>query len=137
MNVKYINPEDQSPQNQTSTEKGIKYESQSKITYFENLDTEVIVIDCHKLENILTTHLEDKASLTSWQLPLSFFTTFLIAYLTTDFKYEAKIANTLDGFLLCLMFLTFIWSCKQGYKAYKNAPKESLIEQIKRNCKSS
>lgn len=137
MNIKYISPENQNLENGTSKEKGIKYESQSKITYFENLDTEVIVIDCHKLDIILTSHLSEKASLSSWQLPLSFFITFLIAYLTTDFKYEEKISNTLDGFLLCLILLTFCWACRQAYVAWKNRTKEPLIEQIKKNCKSS
>lgn len=138
MNIKYVDPEEnQKTENGTSKEKGIKYESQPKITYFENLDTEVIVIDCHKLESILSNHLSEKASYNSWQLPLSFFITFLIAFLTTDFKYEENISNTLNGFLICLIFITFLWTCKQGYTAWKNSPKDTLIEQIKKNCKTS
>ncbi|MDH0030635.1 MULTISPECIES: hypothetical protein [unclassified Acinetobacter] len=136
MNVKYITPEESKQNNGTSTEKGIKYESQSKITYFEDLDTEVIVIDCHKLDNILTNHLSKRASLASWQLPLSFFITFFIAFLTTDFKYEDRISNTLDGILICLILMTLIWTVRQTFLAIKNRSKETLIEQIKKNCKS-
>lgn len=136
MNLKYTPPENSTNENDISTEKSIKYISQPKISYYENLDTEVIVIDSHKLENILTIHLNKTATSSSWQLPLSFFITFLIAFLTTNFKYEAKISHTLDGILICLIIITALWTIRQAYFAYQNRSTETLIEQIKKYCKS-
>lgn len=94
------------------------------LTYYPNLDQDVIIITSDRLTICLKDHLENISKKDKWLTPLSLFLTFIVVFLTSEFKAAFNIpATTWQAVFVISSIVSFVWFLR------------SLIESIK--CKSS
>ncbi len=102
-----------------------------------NTKSDLIEITEDKLENILLKHVSKLNKASSWLTPVSLFLTFLIIFLTADFKDFAGIEKSVwKAVFLFALIGSFIWTFKATINAIKFSKKASidyLIKEIKNN----
>lgn len=96
------------------------------------LDQDVVQITVDKLSLILHKHSKDIEKRKSWVAPLGVLLTFLISFLSTDFKDNIFKADTWKAIFVMSSAISAAWLIYESSAAYKSKSIEDLVEKIKK-----
>jgi hypothetical protein len=106
-----------------------------------NTKSALIEITGDKLENILLKHEKNLSKTTAWVTPISLFVTFLLVFLTADFKdFMAIDKATWKAVFLLALIISGIWTLYAIIEAFRHSKKSTidfLINEIKNEQKVS
>jgi uncharacterized membrane protein YesL len=104
---------------------------------YSNTQSDLIEITEDKLENILIKYLKDYRKTLEWTTPLGLCLSFLITFLTADFKDFFSIPKeTWCAIFYILLALSIVWTIYSAYSAIYNIKRAKigyLINKIKNN----
>lgn len=127
--------------NKNSTTISSNSEVSRKITRYQNIDENEIVITETKLENILMKYKEATSQGKDWKTPLSLIITIVLVLLTTEFNKRFLDIDSSAWQLLFYVILicAIIWLIISLYRGWVNKDKDInyLLSLIKNENKGS
>jgi hypothetical protein len=109
------------------------------VTYFPNLDQDIILINSYRLTIFLKNYLDVINQKEKWLTPLSLFLTFILVFCTSDFKKAFGIPiSTWQAIFIISTVISFIWLIKTSINSIRTkCTLEELIKEIKQTSQPS
>jgi len=104
------------------------------LTYFPNLDQDVIIITSDRLTICLKDHLESISKKDKWLTPLSLFLAIIVVFLTSEFKTAFGIpATTWQAIFVISLIVSFIWLIRSLFDSFRcKSSFKGLISDLKK-----